>query len=535
MPHLLQEFLSVQADRKHDTAAVVSSDQSLSYGELEALSNRIARALKDAGCRRGERVCLLMPKSPMAIAAWLGIYKADCIYVPLDPANPAGRLSRIILNCECRCIITSIAAVSKLEEIFENESIRLSTVVGWLDTRHSSRNLSDLEFSLNDILTCSPEPLVYKSASDDPAHILFTSGSTGMPKGMVITHSNVIGFIEWAVDYFRITGDDRLSGHPPLHFDLSVFDVFATFAAGAELHLVPTQNNLLPHKLAQWIRDSRLTQWFSVPSLLNYLCKFNVIRENDFPSLRRLLWCGEVFPTPALKCWMERLPHVQFTNLYGPTETTIASSYYTVPECPDDDKQPVPIGTACPGEELLILDDDLQPVLQGDEGELYIRGSGLGQGYWQDPVKTAEVFLQIPGPNNENIFIYKTGDRAVQDKDGLVYYLGRKDDQIKSRGYRIEPGEIEAALRMLPQIRESVVVAYPTDGFENMEICCAYSVTNEDNVTQVAIRNHLATQLPDYMIPSHWLRLDTVPRNSNGKLDRSSVRERFEKYASVAN
>ena len=232
-----------------------------------------------------------------------------------------------------------------------------------------------------------------QNTPDDAAHILFTSGSTGDPKGVVITHANVIHFVEWAVRYFGMAESDRVSCHPPLHFDLATFDIFGAFAAGAKLHLVPPELSLLPNKLADFIRDSELTQWFSVPSVLNYMAKFDVVRQNDFPALRRLLWCGEVFPTPALSYWMKRLPRVSFTNLYGPTEATIASSYYKVPNCPADNTQAIPIGTACDGEELLVLDGSLRPVPQGEVGDLYIGGVGLSPGYWRDPAKTAAAFV----------------------------------------------------------------------------------------------------------------------------------------------
>src|SRR5207249_12279674 len=293
----------------------------------------------------------------------------------------------------------------------------------------------------------------------DPAHILFTSGSTGLPKGVVITHASVRAFIEWAVAYFGTAPTDRISGHPPLHFDLSTFDMFGTFAAGAELHLVPPEANLLPHKLAELIRSAELTQWFSVPSVLNYMAKFDVVKHDDFPSLRRVLWCGEVFPTPALIYWMKRLPHATFTNLYGPTETTIASSYYTVPSCPEDEKAAIPIGRACDGEELLVLGERLQPVAAGTVGDLYIRGVGLSPGYWNELEKTKAVFLPNPHSPDPTERLYKTGDLARIGEDGLIYFHGRSDFQIKSRGYRIELGEIETALHALNCLRECAILA----------------------------------------------------------------------------
>src|SRR5438128_520463 len=282
MTSLLQQWVTEQAERRPDATAVVMDGARLTYAQLDALSNQLAHTLKATGCEQGGRVCVLLPKSPVAIVSLLGILKADCSYIPVDTAGPAA----------------------------------------------------------------------------------------------------------WATRYFGTAPTDRISGHPPLHFDLSTFDVFGTFAAGAELHLVPPEVNLLPNALAEFIRTSELTQWFSVPSLLSYLAKFDVVQFNDFPTLRRLLWCGEVFPTPALRYWMARLPHVTFTNRYGPTEATIASSYYTVPSCPEDDRAAIPIGSPCAGEELLVLNERLERVPPGEVGDLYIRGVGLSPGYWRVPETT---------------------------------------------------------------------------------------------------------------------------------------------------
>ena len=248
--------------------------------------------------------------------------------------------------------------------------------------------------------------------------------------------------------------------------------MFGTLWAGAELHLVPPELNLLPHKLAQFIRDARLTQWFSVPSVLNLMANFDVVRQNDFPALRRVLFAGEVLPTRTLIHWMRRLPHVQFTNLYGPTETTIVSSYYTLPRCPADEREPIPIGAACGGEELMVLDEELRPVATGDMGDLYIRGVGVSPGYWRDLEKTRSVFLPWRNAAGTVDRIYKTGDLARRGADGLFHYVGRADTQIKSRGYRIELGEIETALHALPGLRESAVVAIKSEGFEGWLICC---------------------------------------------------------------
>jgi amino acid adenylation domain-containing protein len=517
---MLQQWISKQAEQRPDATAIVSPACRMSYGELEQRSNQLAYLLKDAGCQRGDRVAFLIPKTPAAIISILGILKADCIYVPLDPSSPAPRLTKIIEACEPRFILAGGQVHKLLDEVIQSQNLS----IGWMETGKVEFNNFAVKFSFDDLMSYDSSPRNYQNTCNDPAHILFTSGSTGQPKGVIITHSNVIHFINWATKYFGTKSSDRISSHPPLHFDLSTFDLFGTFSVGAELHLVPAELNLVPHKMAEFIRRSELTQWFSVPSALNFMAKHDAVKSDDFPALERLLWCGEVFPTPALMYWMQKLPRVTFTNLYGPTEATIASSFYTVPECPTDEQAPIPIGIGCEGEELLVLDEALQPMPIGEIGDLYIRGVGLSPGYWQDEEKTKAVFL--PNPNLPLDRIYKTGDLAYLGEDGFVYFLGRADSQIKSRGYRIELGEIETALNALGQTEECAVVATTSEGFEGATICCAFVPI--DGATPAKIKTMLSKVLPNYMLPARWLPLEILPKNANGKIDRRVLREQFE-------
>jgi amino acid adenylation domain-containing protein len=525
MPRRLQDWVTRQADRRPDALAVTFGESKLTYAELDTLSTQLARMLVDEGCRRGDRVALLVPKSPMAIVALLGIYKADAIYVPLDPSSPASRLKKILDTCANRWLLAAGAVTSVLDELCR-ESDRLRTIsIGWLDSFPPADSRLNIRFTADDLRHCPALPVPSVNGPDDPAHILFTSGSTGTPKGVVITHSNVIHIIEWAVEYFGIDASDRVSGHFPLHFDVSFFDIFATAAAGAELHLVPPDLVVLPNKLADFIRRSELTQWFSVPSVLAYMARFNVVGFDDFPSLKRVLWAGEVLPTPVLMHWMKRLPHACFTNLYGPTETTIVSSYHTMPGCPDDPQAAIPIGAACGGEELLVLDESLEPVRAGETGDLYIGGVGLASGYWGDPERTSLAF--VPHPHRPSERIYKTGDLGRIGDDGLVYFLGRSDSQIKSRGYRIELGEIEAALNTIAGVQQAAVVPLNTIGFEGAVICCAYVPASATGPTPVTLRRELSTLVPSYMLPARWLAFEQLPTNANGKIDRRRITDVF--------
>lgn len=527
MNRLLQSWVIQQAETRPNATAIVMGTETMTYGQLESSSNQLAHLLRQSGCKKGDRVCILMPKSPAAIVSMIGILKAGCMHVPIDSATPAARIRHIFDSCENRWILGASRVTPLLDELLADEALRARTSVGWLDSLAPSGTNFTAAFTRADLQAAPEGAVPQQGTAEDGSHILFTSGSTGVPKGVVITHSNVAAFVAWALEHYGIDHTDRFSGHTPFHFDLSTFDIFGTITAGAQLHLVPTETALLPPKLAEFIRDSELTQWFSVPSVLNYLAKFNAVRENDFPSLRRVLWCGEVLPTPALIYWMERLPKVRFSNLYGPTEATIASSYYDVTVRPADPKAAIPIGKPCEGEQLWVLDEKLQPVPAREIGDLYISGAGLSPGYWRDPQKTAAAFLSDPYNGAPSGRLYRTGDLAWRDEDGLVYFVGRADSQIKVRGYRIELGEIETALNSMGKLQECAVVAIPTDNFGGWMICCAYVVRPGDDVSLGDLRDHLKKLVPNYMFPARWMPFDALPKNANGKVDRPLLKERF--------
>ena len=508
---LLQELLTLRASDNPTALAVRMGDEFLEYAGLEETSNQVARLLRDLGTDRHDRVCLFMPKSPVTVAAMLGVLKADCIYVPIDLASPPLRIGKIVAAADPAVVLVTGGAGSNHAQALRDGPLRDVEVI----------SLEDVDLSAID-----SDPLEYRNSSEDPAHILFTSGSTGDPKGVVVTHRNVASFVEWATGYFGISEADKLSGHPPFHFDLSTFDIYGSLAAGAELHLIPPEASLVPHELARLIRRSELTQWFSVPSTMAYMAKLEAVPEGGFETLERVIWCGEVLPTPVLVHWMQRVPNARFTNLYGPTETTIASSYHTVERIPSDETEAIPIGKACADEELLILDENLTPVPAGEIGELYIGGVGLTRGYWRDEEKTRAAFVPDPRAPSSGRRIYRTGDLCRLEPDGLVYFLGRRDTQVKSRGYRIELGEIEAALATLQGIRESAVVGVETEGFEGIAVCCAFVPASADQNPN-EVRQQLRQLLPPYMLPSRWQVVASLPKNANGKIDRRALRELF--------
>jgi amino acid adenylation domain-containing protein len=517
---VLHAWVTDAARRRPTARAVIGEDSSLTYGQLEADSNRLAAVLRAHGCRKGDRVAVLMPNSPLAIASLIGALKAGCAYVPLDPSSGIVRTADMLRQCEPRVLLAGGCNPEIVDDLATRDALG-SAACGWLGPDDPPRRV---DFTLADIGAASPDAVPGDVRPGDLAYILFTSGTTGSPKGVPITHASAYAFIDWAVRHFELGPDDRLSGHTALTFDLSTFDIYATFAAGAELHQVPKRARLLPHEVATFIQERRLTFWFSVPSQMAYVARFDALAGKDLTSLRHVVWCGDVLPTPSLIYWKHRLRGVTFTNLYGPTEATVASSYYTVPDDFNDPMADIPIGTACEGEELLVLDERLARVPDGEIGDIHIRGVGLSPGYWRDPERTAAAFLQDPLATNGSGRLYRTGDRGRRGPDGLVHFLGRADFQIKTSGYRVEPAEVENAILRLDEIAACAVVSVKVDDFSGSAVGCAYVLSNGAPLRVGEIKKRLGETLPSYMVPTRWLAVDELPLDGRGKIDRAQAR-----------
>ncbi len=528
-PYLLPHLLAASAQRDPEREAVRLRGEALSYGRLDSMANGVAHALIDGGVRQGDRVAVFAPKSPQVIAAVYGIMRAGAAYVPLDPKQPVLRAATVAGDCTVAAVVTT---PSRAAELLEALSDHRPKVVILFDDGSGPVDLpcAQVPFDQATADTSAADPGV-PTVDQDLAYILYTSGSTGVPKGVMLTHRNALTFVEWCARTIGVGPEDRLSSHAPLHFDLSVFDLYLAALGGAGVSLIAEDEAYLGSSLVRFIQDEGITLWYSVPSALMLVTKL-VTEQGAFPSLRTVVFAGEVYPTKQLRALRELLPDVDLWNLYGPTETNVCT-YYKVDALPDDDRT-IPIGRGCENTEVFALKDDGTVASVGEEGELFVRGATVMKGYWKQPGKTAELLVPNPAPGGLPDPVYRTGDLVRLRPDGDYDFLGRRDHQIKSRGYRIELGEVEAALNSHPGLTEAVAVAVPHAEWGTAIVAFVVSAADEA-ITENQVKRHVAKRLPRYMVPARVELVGSLPRTSTGKVDRQRVRaDAAEAFETVA-
>ncbi|MBC2859194.1 amino acid adenylation domain-containing protein [Stappia sp. 28M-7] len=538
MARIIPRMLQALARHAPEAAAIAFEGTTWTRAELQDFAARVAGALRAGGVRRDDRVAVYLDKSPEAVGTLLGVMMADAICVPLDPTGPAPRLAAILKDCEPSMLVSSANKAKRLEALAaEGCELPPVLVTGGVPLALSAeaRGIAPVMLEPQDETkdkargeAAAPPPS--QVIDEDLAYILYTSGSTGKPKGVMISHRAIVAFSDWAGEYFALHAQDRVASHSPLHFDLSLFDVWTTLAHGACVHLVPQGISFMATDLVRFIAESRVTVWQSVPSVLRMITRQLGDPGPEYDQLRLIFFAGEPYPPAELRELMSRLPNARYHNIYGATEINDVTCH-TLTGLPDDG--PLPIGVPCAHMEVLVLGEEGEVLsAQGAVGELCARGPTLARGYWGDPAMTAAKFVQDPRHDLYPDPLYRTGDLVRIGEGGTLHYVGRRDAQVKIRGFRVNIGEVEEALLRHDAISEVAVIdELDADGNRTLAACF---IAHREVPDARTLKRHCLAFLPNYMVPERFVPVDTLPRTSTGKIDRQALRRQQEAMAQPA-
>jgi len=523
-PYLLHHLLQNSASNYPREPAVRAGSRQLTYGELDSLSDRVAASLRSAGVAKGDRVGIYVPKSMASIIGVYSILKSGGAYVPFDPEAPPDRLAFIAKDCGVRTILSCTSKRPGVEELIAKGAPITNVLMIDSDTVKGPGDAESSKFTESSWAKIQESALPLPEAGSnetDTAYILYTSGSTGVPKGVMISHRNSLAFVEWAADVVDLSQSDTVACHAPLHFDISTFSIFSTCGAGGKVLMLPEKASTFPIETANLIEKEGVSVWYSVPSALILLALYGNLQKHDFKRLRAVVFAGEVFPVKYLKQLVSLLPRARFMNWYGPTETNVCTSFEVTRL--DDSVTSIPIGKACANSEVFALTEDGRVVSKpGETGELLVRGPTVMQGYWGDKEKTKKHIVTNPLNPALEERVYKTGDLVTLDGEGNYLYIGRRDGMIKTRGYRVEIGDIEAAIYQHPSVKEVVVVPIPDDIVGN-RLHAVISPRDGKTPTKEEIQMFCSSKLPKYMIPDTVAFLPSLPKTSSGKMDRVAL------------
>ena len=515
--YLVQHAFDNWAIRHSDGPAIYFQNESVSYGELHSFSNRLAHCLKSKGISRGDRVCLIMKRSPNFIRGLLGVLKADAVYVPVDDKSPAKRALEIVSDCAPSALICDRSTLDLAKALKGN--LRQPGVMIVLGTPGEKPHENDGTVYEDHVSGFSDEEPEYANIDLDPAYIIYTSGSTGKPKGVAVSHLNILNYIDWALDCFAIDDKDSFLSTSLFHFDMSVFDIYAPLLAGCSLTIAPDGMVVFPSRIMDLIEQRGITIWKAASSVFSYFTKLRALKAGRMPTLGRVIFSGEPLATKVLAEWMKTYPDKAFFNAYGPSECTGISTYYRVPRVPEDMTEAIPIGRACANTEVFAVTEDGKIAGAGEAGELCIRSSGVSPGYWNDREKTEKAFVQNPaGVGCLGDRVYRTGDLVRLLDNGNFVFLGRLDEQVKVSGYRIELGEIERVMQAIRGVEQGAVIPFRNQSNEEVEL--VGFVESRDGVDGETVKACLRDSLPKYMVPAKICLMADLPRNENGKVDK---------------
>lgn len=522
MTYLLSHLLDNAAERSPEKEAFRCEGDRLTYGELLLRANGLAQWLVAHGVKRGDRVGIYLSKSLESAVSIYGIWKAGAAYVPLDPGAPTARIAYSLNHCGITHLITHRSKRKQLSAILK-DAPQIKWIVGLPESvdlkADIAANITRCDWA--DLPKSETAPAVTLVAQD-LAYIMYTSGSTGTPKGMMHTHYSGLSYARLVTDTYGLRASDRIGNHSPLHFDISTLGFFAGPLVGATTVIIPAAYTKLPASLSQLMQDEALSIWYSVPFALTQLLLRGVLSERDLSTLRWVLFAGEPFPSKHLYELMDYLPGARFSNIYGPAEVN-QCTYYHIPRLAKGAAVPTeipPIGQIWGNSEALVVDDADQPVATGEVGELLVRSATMMSGYWQRPDLTAKAFYHTQVAGQSAVF-YRTGD-LVQQVEGQYRFLGRKDRQIKTRGYRVELDGVEAVLVACSEIEEAATYAVPQkDGSHQIEAAVILQAGSE--LGESDIMRYASERLPAYAIPQKVAIMPTFPRTGTGKINRLAL------------
>ncbi len=515
--------LTAAAERYPSKAALSCEGQTLTYAEYETLTRRIASFLASTGFRRGDRAGISLEKSNEYICLEFGIMRAAGCYVPIDYAYPPIRKNQILTDCAIHTLFTSKGAYESLAADQDLPSTLKHVVL--LDGRPDEvAPLKGVALHAFDEVRSSSESqtAIFAPNDNDLAYIMYTSGSTGKPKGVMINHRNILTFMEWCNDKLALGPDDRIIQVAPFTFDISGLDTYNAVTQGASLYVI--KNQLMINKILACIHKERITFISTVPTVIGtMIANPQVFKRYDLTCLKTIVSGAAACPAVFMKKLHEYLPSARLMNIYGPTEATIYCSYHWIDPAELDIDKPVPIGIPYENTEMYVVGPDGRELPAGEVGELILRGSHVSRGYYNDEAKTAAAFRSFPLMPHLNEKVYFTGDVSKKDELGRFYCLGRKDDMIKSRGYRIELPEIEIALSALDVSLESfAAVAVPDPLIEN-RIYATVVLRPGASLTEDDVKAHCRKKIPEYMVPDAVLFLPELPKTTSGKISRKDL------------
>ncbi len=518
MVYWLPQTIEASAGKFPEREAFICSDRSLNYGELFLQTNQLAQLLAELGVRKGDRIGIYMHRCLETAVAIHGIMKAGAAYVPLDPHAPPARTRILLQDCGIRVVVTIPGHRMALKKVVdEPEQTGLSHIIGLKEEWGIPTIPWEAVFQLPGNQTPGVNIL-----GSDLAYIMYTSGSTGMPKGIMHTHNSGLAYAKLSAALFGLNEHDRIGNHSPIYFDISTLGYFTAPLVAAATVIVPEAYTKMPASLAQLIATTQMTVWYSVPLALIQLVQSEALDSLDMSALRWVLFGGEPFPTKHLRTLMELWPGARFSNIYGPAEVN-QCTYYHVP-APPETNAAIPLGRTWDNTQGMIIDEQDEPVSEGETGELLIRSATMMHGYWKQPELTRRSLFKRTADHGVEEIFYRTGDLVKKDAEGNLVFLGRKDRQIKVRGYRVELDEIVNRLLQHDAVEEAAV--FPVKDVAGQWVIHA-RVTAAPGmpITETVLSEYLQEYLPRYARPEKITISASIPRTAAGKINHQELQE----------